>query len=67
MKPVPANVIKAVRENITIPIAAGGGLKTKKEIEDAFVSGADLIVLGNGVEQNPDLLIDACTIRNRFR
>jgi len=67
MKPVPANVIKAVRENITIPIAAGGGLKTKKEIEDAFVSGADLIVLGNGVEQNPDLLIDACKIRNRFR
>jgi len=66
-KPVPQNIIKAVRENISIPIAVGGGLKTQKEIEETFSSGADMIVLGNGVEQNPDLLIDACRIRDGFR
>lgn len=66
-KPVPLSVIKGVRENITIPIAVGGGLRTKKEIQEAFSAGADLIILGNGVEQNPDLLRDACRIRDGFR
>jgi phosphoglycerol geranylgeranyltransferase len=67
LKPVPPSVIKAVKENISIPIAVGGGLKTKKEIEEAYSSGADLVVLGNGVEQNPDLLIYACRIRDGLR
>jgi phosphoglycerol geranylgeranyltransferase len=65
-KPVPVNVIKSVRENISIPIAVGGGLKSTKEIEETFAAGADMIILGNGVEQNPELLIDACKIRDRF-
>jgi putative glycerol-1-phosphate prenyltransferase len=66
-KPVPANIIKAVRENISIPIAVGGGLKTQKEIEETFSAGADLIILGNGVEKNSKLLIDACRIRDSFK
>ena len=66
MKPVPAAIIKTVRENIGIPIAVGGGLKSKKEIKETFSAGADLIILGNGCEQNPQLLIDACKIRDSF-
>jgi geranylgeranylglyceryl phosphate synthase family protein len=66
MKPVPVNIIKSVRQNITIPIAAGGGLKTKEDIKEAFNAGADLIILGNGVEKNPQLLIDACKVRDSF-
>jgi putative glycerol-1-phosphate prenyltransferase len=67
MKPVPLNVIKSVRENISIPLAVGGGLKTKKEIKETFSAGADMIVLGNGVEKDPQLLIEACKIRDEFR
>lgn len=67
MKPVPVTVIKSVRENISIPVAVGGGLKSKNEIEETFSAGADLIILGNGCEQNPELLIDACKIRDKFR
>jgi phosphoglycerol geranylgeranyltransferase len=67
MKPVPSGVIKSVRENIKIPIAAGGGLKSGKEIEETFSAGADMVILGNGVEQNPQLLIDACRIRDTFK
>jgi phosphoglycerol geranylgeranyltransferase len=65
--PVPGNIVRSVRENVSIPIAVGGGIKNKKEIEDLFNSGADLIILGNGVEKNPELLKDACSIRNRLR
>jgi geranylgeranylglyceryl phosphate synthase family protein len=64
MNLIPANIISSVKENISLPIAVGGGLKTKKDIEETFSAGADLIVLGNGVERDPHLLIDACKIRD---
>jgi phosphoglycerol geranylgeranyltransferase len=67
MKPVPVTVIKSVRDNISIPLAVGGGLKSKNEIEETFSAGADLIILGNGCEKNPQLLIDACKIRDKFK
>lgn len=63
---VPISIIKAVRENISIPIAVGGGIKNKQEVEDIFNAGANLIILGNACEKNPELLTDACTIRDRF-
>ena len=55
--PVPVNIVKAVRENISIPIAVGGGIKNKKEVEEIFNAGADLIILGNGCEKNPELTV----------
>jgi putative glycerol-1-phosphate prenyltransferase len=45
----------------------GGGISNKKEVEKIFKAGADLIVLGNGCEKNPDLLTEACSVRDRFR
>jgi putative glycerol-1-phosphate prenyltransferase len=65
--PVPVKIVKAVRENITIPLAVGGGITNREEIEQAYQAGADLIILGNGCENNPGLLIDACSIRDHFR
>ncbi|HNR42167.1 MAG TPA: geranylgeranylglyceryl/heptaprenylglyceryl phosphate synthase [Bacteroidales bacterium] len=64
--PVPPEIIRAVRSNISIPVAVGGGLKLPQEIMDAFDAGADLIVLGNGCEKNPHLLADACKIRDNL-
>ncbi len=67
VKPVPVNVVRAVRENVLIPVAIGGGIKNKKEVEELFGAGADIIILGNGCEKNPELLRDACRVRDRFR
>jgi phosphoglycerol geranylgeranyltransferase len=65
--PVPVSLVKAVRENISIPLAVGGGIRSGEEIEEIFNAGADLIVLGNGCEKNPELLTNACKIRDKFR
>jgi putative glycerol-1-phosphate prenyltransferase len=65
--PIPLSVIRSVRENITIPLAVGGGIRNKKEVEEIFKEGADLIILGNGCEKNPDLLAEACSVRDKFR
>jgi phosphoglycerol geranylgeranyltransferase len=63
---VPLNIIKSVRENITIPLAVGGGIKNKEQVEDIFNAGADLIIIGNGCEKNPELLVEACSIRDKL-
>jgi phosphoglycerol geranylgeranyltransferase len=65
--PVPLTIVKAVRENVSIPLAVGGGINNKKEVKEIFAAGADLIILGNGCENNPGLLTDACRIRDEFR
>ena len=64
--PVPVNLLKSVRENISVPLAVGGGIKNKSEIEEFFNAGADLIILGNACEKNQELLIEACRIRDKF-
>ncbi len=66
INPVPVSLVKAVRQNISIPLAVGGGIKNKDEVEEIFNAGADLIILGNGCEKNPELLIEACRIRDRI-
>lgn len=64
--PVPVNMVKAVRENISIPLIVGGGIKNRNEVKEIFSAGANLIILGNGCEKNPGLLTDACKIRDEF-
>jgi phosphoglycerol geranylgeranyltransferase len=66
-KHVPVNIIEAVRENVSVPLIVGGGIRNKEEIESIFNAGADLVILGNGCEKNPDLLADACMVRDRIR
>lgn len=65
--PVPVSMVKSVKENISIPLAVGGGLRSAKEVESAFIAGADLIVLGNGCEKDPTLLTRACEVRDKIR
>ena len=55
-KPVSAAMIQAVSSMVDVPIVVGGGINSGEKAYDALQAGADLIVVGNGVEQNPDLL-----------
>jgi putative glycerol-1-phosphate prenyltransferase len=66
-KHVPTGIVSAVRKNISIPLAVGGGIRKKDEIEEIFRAGADLIILGNGCEKNPSLLVEACSVRDKLK
>ena len=65
--PVPTGVIREVRENISVPLAVGGGIRNRTEVEEIYRAGADLIVLGNECEKNPGLLAEACSVRDKVR
>lgn len=58
--PVSDKVIKAVRQEIDIPLIVGGGLRNKTDIKKALDGGADMVVIGNHFEQNPDDMADFC-------
>jgi phosphoglycerol geranylgeranyltransferase len=64
---VPVQMIAQVKENISIPLIVGGGIRDKNKLHDIFNAGADLIVLGNSCEENPAFLKEACLIRDTFK
>lgn len=65
-RPVDPSMIRAVRDQLTIPLIVGGGIDSASKVEEAFTAGADMVVIGNGCEQNPDLITGACRVRDRF-
>ena len=54
--PVSKEIINSVNQKINVPLIVGGGIKTKKQLETAYNNGADLVVIGNGFEENSSLL-----------
>jgi phosphoglycerol geranylgeranyltransferase len=51
-KAIPLVMIKEVSKKITIPLIVGGGITTKVGIQNAFSSGADLVVIGTAFEND---------------
>lgn len=49
---VPLKVIREVSKTISIPLIVGGGIRNFKGIQEAYNSGADLVVIGTAFEQN---------------
>jgi phosphoglycerol geranylgeranyltransferase len=55
--PIPANMIAKVAKNIEIPLIVGGGINTPEKAIENCVAGADVIVVGNILEKNPELML----------
>jgi phosphoglycerol geranylgeranyltransferase len=49
-EPVPVGMIKAVRENIRIPLIVGGGVTSADQASAVAKAGADIVVTGTLVE-----------------
>ncbi len=58
LNPISPSVIRAVREQLDVPLIVGGGLKSSADVALAYSSGADIVVVGNAFETNPALLSD---------
>ena len=55
---VSTKMINEVKQNISVPLIIGGGLKTIQEVENVLNAGADVAVIGNKIESNIDFLLD---------
>jgi len=56
LNPIPIHMIKKVAKNIDLPIIIGGGLRTKKEIQNAYNAGATVVVVGTAFENDDAIL-----------
>lgn len=55
---VPEEMIAFVKGSIDIPLIIGGGIRTAEKLESVLKAGADIAVVGNLFEDNPNLIYD---------
>lgn len=51
--PVSDTIIKEVKQALNIPLIVGGGITTPQQLQTAYESGADMVVVGNLFETHP--------------
>ncbi|GEO03427.1 geranylgeranylglyceryl phosphate synthase [Adhaeribacter aerolatus] len=51
--PITPEMIAAVRQSINIPLIVGGGINNVQKAAAALAAGADIIVVGNHIENDP--------------
>lgn len=57
-KEISPRMIAAVRKSVSIPLIVGGGINSSRKAIAALEAGADMIVVGNALEKDPDLLTE---------
>ena len=65
-QPVPPDMIHQVSQSISLPLLVGGGLKTPRQVDQALRAGADLVVVGAALENQPDLLLEIADTIHAF-
>ncbi|GAB4019513.1 phosphoglycerol geranylgeranyltransferase [Spirosoma koreense] len=65
-RPVSPAMIEAVCAVVDLPVIVGGGINSGERAYEALKAGADVVVVGNGIEQNPELLPELSTIVREF-
>ena len=58
--PVSTDIIKAVREAVSVTLIVGGGIRTPEAMNAAYRAGADIVVIGNHFESHPEELEKFC-------
>ena len=61
---VSERVVAEVKKNIAIPLMVGGGIRTPEDVLNLYKAGADIIVVGTAVEDNPELLEKMVAVRD---
>jgi putative glycerol-1-phosphate prenyltransferase len=52
LNPVPNEIIHLVKKDCNLPLIVGGGIRSKQQLEMAYQSGADLVVIGTAFEED---------------
>jgi len=60
--PVSPDIIRAVKNVVSVPLIVGGGIRTPEAMNAAYDAGADIVVIGNHFEDHPEELSEFCKI-----
>jgi len=56
IKPISPKMISLIKKSIDIPLIVGGGIRNVETAQIAYEAGADILVIGNAIEEQPDFL-----------
>ena len=57
MQPVNVEMIATVKKTVSCPLIVGGGINNEAKALAALSAGADVIVVGTGIENDPQLMV----------
>ncbi len=63
---VSERVIEKVKRNTNLPLIVGGGIKNIESAKKIFLSGADVIVVGSKIEEQPNFIKNIAEIKNKI-
>jgi len=64
--PVSESIIQAVKKYTDTPLIVGGGINSLQKASKALTAGADIIVVGNAIEENPNFLLEVASLVNSY-
>lgn len=56
--PISTSMIHTVSQAISIPLIVGGGISSPEKAAENAKAGADILVVGNAIEKDPQLIRD---------
>ncbi len=59
-------MINNVKSTLSIPLIIGGGIKSAIQARDIYQAGADFIIIGNGVENDRNLIQEISKVKSSF-
>lgn len=66
-RPISETMIGAVSRAVKVPIVVGGGIRTPEKAYANVIAGADVIVIGNILEKEPQLLLEMAEAVHQFK
>ena len=66
LQTVPEKMIAFVKGSIEVPLVIGGGINTPEKASSIIEAGADVIVVGNKFEENPELIYDFADVITKY-
>lgn len=56
--PISASMITEVKKSVSLPVFVGGGIRNPEQAIAACHAGADVVVVGNAFEENPERILE---------
>ena len=64
--PVPSAMIRYVKASLSTPLIVGGGIRSIDQLEEAYLSGADIVVVGNIFETEASKIAQFVALKEQF-
>ncbi len=65
-KCISKDMITKTRSALKGPLIIGGGIRTPEAAKEIYKAGADIIIIGNGAEENQNLIVEIAKMKQDF-